>query len=249
MNAPNTTIYEIAENIYRLSTFIPEVTPEGFSFNQFLVVADEPLLFHTGQRGLFPVVSDAVASVIPVETLRHISFGHVESDECGSMNMWLAAAPKSQVAYNALGCDVSLNDLCDRPPLALEDGAVLDLGGKRIRVIATPHVPHGWEAQVMFEETTGTLLCGDLFSHIGPSKPLVETDIVGPALAAEGMFHATALAPHTVATMRKLGDLSPRTLAVMHGASYQGDGKRALYELAEGYERLMGSASNLAAAE
>jgi flavorubredoxin len=249
MTTPQTTIDEIAPEIYRVSTFIPEVTPVGFSFNQFLVVADQPLLFHTGQRGLFPAVAEAVAKVIPVESLRYISFGHVESDECGSVNMWLAAAPGSEVAFNALGCDVSLNDLCDRRPQALDDGAVLDLGGKRVRVVATPHVPHGWEAQVLFEETTRTLLCGDLFSQIGPSKPLVDSDIVAPALAAEGMFHATALAPHTVATLRKLGDLCPSTLAVMHGASYEGDGKRALYDLAEGYARLSASASELTAAE
>ena len=134
-------IDEIADGIYRISTFIPEVSPEGFTFNQFLIAADEPLLFHTGMRGLFPLVAEAVATVVPVESLRWITFGHVEADECGAMNMWLAAAPASTVAHGALGCDVSLNDLCDRPPRALADGEVIDLGGKRVRQISTPHVP------------------------------------------------------------------------------------------------------------
>src|SRR5688500_7298500 len=156
------TVNEIADGIYRISTWIPEVGPEGFTFNQFLVTGEESLLYHTGMRGLFPLVAEAVATVIPVESLRWVSFGHVEADECGSMNMWLTTAPESQVVFGALGCDVSLNDMCDRPPVVLE-GEVLDLGGKRVRQISTPHVPHGWEAQVLFEENTGTLLCGDLF--------------------------------------------------------------------------------------
>ena len=234
-----TTTDEIADGIYRFSTFIPDVSPEGFTFNQFLIAADEPLLFHTGPRAMFPLVAEALATVIPVESLRWITFGHVEADECGSMNMWLTAAPHSQVAHGALGCDVSLNDLCDRPPRALEDGEVIDLGGKRVRQISTPHVPHGWEAQVLFEETTGTLLCGDLFSHVGAVPALTTNDIVEPAMTAEGMFHFTCLAPHTASTLRSLGDLAPTTLAVMHGSSVEGDGKQALYQLADGYESLI----------
>jgi flavorubredoxin len=236
------TVNEIAEGIYRISTWIPDVSPEGFTFNQFLVTGDEPLLFHTGPRGMFPLVAEAVATVCPVESLRWITFGHVESDECGAMNMWLAAAPNSQVAHGALGCDVSLNDLCDRPPRALEEGEVIDIGGKRLRQISTPHVPHGWEAQVLFEETTGTLLCGDLFSQVGAPAALTTDDIVGPAMAAEMMFHATCLAPHTAQTLRALGDLNPSTLATMHGSSFQGDGKKALYDLATAYEGMMAPA-------
>jgi flavorubredoxin len=231
-------IDEISDDIHRISTWIPDVSPEGFTFNQFLVVADEPLLFHTGPRAMFPLVAEAVSTVMPVEALRWITFGHVESDECGSMNMWLAAAPDSQVAHGALGCDVSLNDLCDRPPRALAEGEVIDLGGKRVRQISTPHVPHGWEAQVLFEETTGTLFCGDLLTQVGAGAALTEDDVVGPALAAEGMFHATALAPHTTATLQALGDLAPSTLAIMHGASYRGDGRQALYDLADGYGKM-----------
>jgi flavorubredoxin len=239
METMHATIDEINDSIYRISTWVPDVSPEGFTFNQFLVVGEDSLLFHTGPRAMFPLVAEAVASVTPVDALRWISFGHVESDECGAMNMWLAAAPRSQVAYGGLGCMVSLNDLCDRPPRALGEGEVIDLGGKRLRQISTPHVPHGWEAQVLYEETTNTLLCGDLFTAIGQGPALTTDDVLGPALAAEAMFHATCLAPHTGATLRALGDLRPSTLALMHGSSYQGDGQRALYDLAASYETLM----------
>jgi flavorubredoxin len=228
-----TAVDEIAEGIYRISTWVPDVSPVGFTFNQFLVTGDEPLLFHTGMRGLFPHVAEAVARVIPVESLRWISFGHVEADESGAMNMWLAAAPHSQVAYNSLGCFVSLNDLADRPPRVLGEGEVLDIGGKRLRQISTPHVPHGWEAQVMFEETTATLLCGDLFAQYGTAPALVDDDIVGPATAEDD--GSMSRAPHTAATLRALGDLAPRTLALMHGPSFAGDGGRALHELAAVY--------------
>jgi flavorubredoxin len=231
-------IDEIADGIFRISTFIPEVAPPaGFTFNQFLVMAEEPLLFHCGMRFLFPAVSDAVASIVPVESLRWISFGHVEADECGAMNLWLAAAPRAQVVFNPLGCDVSLNDLADRPPRALADGEVLDLGGKRIRLVQTPHVPHGWEAQVLFEETTRTLLCGDLFTHVGRTAPLTETSLVAAAMEAEDVFGATSIGPLTAPTLRRLAELAPNALAVMHGASFKGDAAAQLAELAQMYEQ------------
>ncbi len=236
------TVDEIAPDIYRISTWIPDITPDGFTFNQFLVRADEPLLFHCGHRGLFPQVAEAVAKVVPVESLRWITFGHVEADESGAMNMWLTAAPDGQVAHGALGCMVSLNDLCDRPPRPLAEGEVLDIGGKRLRQISTPHVPHGWEAQVLYEETTGTLLCGDLFTQVGAGPALTTDDVVEAAIAAEGMFHATCLAPSTPQTLRTLGDLNPSTLAIMHGRSFQGDGRQALYDLAAAYEQMIASA-------
>lgn len=243
MDPFTTTTDEIADGIFRLSTWIPEVTPDGFTFNQFLVRGEEEsLLFHTGMRALFPLVSEAVATLTPVEELRWVSFGHVEADECGSMNQWLAAAPRCEVAFGALGCDISLNDMCDRPPRALAEGEVIDLGGKRLRQISTPHVPHGWEAQVMYEEASGTLLCGDLFSQVG-APPAVTTDaLVDPAVAAEAMFHATALTPQTAPTLRTLADLRPSTLAVMHGASFQGDGHAALNGLADAYGSMLSSA-------
>ena len=166
-----TNVDEIADGIYRLSTWVPEVAPPaGFTFNQFLIAADEPLLFHTGPRAMFPLVSEAVSRIVPVDQLRWITFGHVESDECGSMNEFLAAAPRAEVAHGGLGCMVSLNDMADRPPRPLADGEVIDLGGKRVRHIDTPHVPHAWEARVLYEETTGTLLCGDLFTHLGQHR-------------------------------------------------------------------------------
>jgi flavorubredoxin len=233
----STTVDEIADGIFRLSTWVPDVAPPaGFTFNQFLVNAEQPLLFHTGPRGMFPLVSEAVGRVVPVEQLRWIAFGHVEADECGSMNEWLAVAPGAEVAHGIIGCLVSLNDLADRPPRALADGEVLDLGGKRVRHIDTPHVPHGWDARVLYEETTGTLLCGDLFTHIGNGPALTTDDIIEPAMEAEAIFHSSALAPDTAAVMRRLGDLEPSTLALMHGSSYNGDCKKALYDLAGAYE-------------
>ena len=229
-----TDTHEIAPGIFRFSTFIPEITPSGFTFNQFLVVADEPLLFHCGPRAMFPLVSEAVWRVIDRDRLRWISFGHVESDECGSMNSWLAAAPHAQVAHGEIACLVSLNDLADRAPRILSDDEILDLGGKRVRFLYTPHVPHGWEAGVFMEETTGTLLCGDLFAHTGNGPPLVESDVVGAALAGEQMFHAMSMAPNTRLTLERLAALKPRTLAIMHGSSFSGDAGKALTELAAG---------------
>jgi flavorubredoxin len=232
----HTEVAEIANGIFRLSTFAPDIAPPaGFTFNQFLIAADEPLLFHCGPRGMFPLVSVAVASIIPVETLRWISFGHVEADECGAMNLLLEAAPRAQVLFNPLGCMVSLNDLADRPPRPVGDDEVIDLGGKSIRIIATPHVPHGWEAQVLFEEATRTLFCGDLFTHLGNGPPLVNSDIVGPAMVAEDTFHATSIGPLTAPTIRRLAELEPSRLAVMHGSSFEGDAADQLNRLADAY--------------
>lgn len=246
MTAP-TAVTEIADGIYRLSTLVPGIGPSGFTFNQFLVLADEPLLFHTGHRSMFPSVRAAIDTVVPAERLRWITFGHVESDECGSMNEFLAVAPDAQVAHGELGCMVSLNEMADRPPRPLADGEVMDLGGKRVRHIDTPHVPHGWEARVLYEETTGTLLCGDLFTHLGGGPALVEDDIVGPASAAEDVFRATCLTPTTGSTIRRLADLNPRTLALMHGSSFAGDCAGALGALADDYEHRLAAAGNGAA--
>ena len=231
-----TRINEIADGIYRLSTFVPQVAPPaGFVFNQFLVKGEEPLLFHCGMRGIFPLVSAAVAKIVPIESLRWISFGHVESDECGAMNNWLAAVPRAQVAHGKTACMVSLNDIADRMPRALNNGEVLDLGGKRVRYLDTPHVPHCWEAGVIYEETTGTLLCGDLLTHVGDGPAVTGNDIVGPAIAAEEIFHATSIGVATAPTIRKLAELKPRTLGLMHGSSFNGDCAGALHALADYY--------------
>jgi len=228
---------KIADDIFRISTLVPGAAPDGFTFNQFLVRADDPLLFHTGARQLFPLVSGAVASLIPIDALRWISFGHLESDESGSTNQWLAAAPESTVVFGLLGCLVSLNDLCDRAPRVLE-GDTLDLGRRRVRQISTPHVPHGWEAQVLFEETTKTLFCGDVFTQTGTPDPVTSDDLVPAAMEAERLFRSSTLAPQTGTTLRGLGDLEPETLAVMHGSSFHGDGRAALYALADAYDAL-----------
>jgi flavorubredoxin len=232
-----TTIAEVADGIFRLSTYLPQIAaPAGFTMNQFLLVADEPMLFHLGHRELFPLVAPAVTRLLPVERLRWLSFGHVEADECGSMNQWLAAAPHAEVAHGAVGCMVSLNDMADRPPRPLADGEVLDLGGKRVRHLDTAHVPHNWESRVLYEETTGTLLCGDLFTHLGNGPPVVSDDLVEQAMIAEDAFLATSLGPHTVSTLHRLAELEPRTLAVMHGSSFSGDGGGALRGLADAYQ-------------
>lgn len=234
-----TRIAEIADGIYRLSTFVPEIAaPAGFTFNQFLVLGDEPLMFHTGLRKMFPLNRDALSRIIAPEKLRWIAFGHYEADECGAMNEWLAAAPNAQVAHGQTGCLVSLNDMADRAPRVLQDGETIDLGrGKRVRYIDTPHTPHGWDAGVMFEESTGTLLCGDLFTQLEDGPALTQGDIVGPAIAAEDIFQYSALAPGMAAAIRALAKYKPRTLALMHGPSFSGDGAAALHALADDYHR------------
>jgi flavorubredoxin len=233
-----TRVDEIAAGIYRLSTLVPQIAPPaGFTFNQFLVLGDEPLLFHTGLRRMFPLVRAAVDRIVPSERLRWISFGHYEADECGAMNEWLAAAPCAEIAHGQTACDVSLNDMADRPPRKLADGEIIDLGGKRLRYIDTPHVPHGWEAGVLYEETTSTLLCGDLFTQLGDGPALTEGDIVGPAIVAEDIFKASCLSAAMGPTIRRLAALAPRTLALMHGPSFSGNGAAALTGLAADYDR------------
>ena len=234
-----TKVDEIADGIYRFSTFVPEIgPPAGFTFNQFLILGDQPLLFHTGPRRMFPLVREALSRVIPAESLRWITFGHYEADECGSMNEWLAVAPEAQIAHGQVGCDVSVNDMADRAPRPLTNGEVIELGGgKRVRYIETPHVPHAWDAGVIYEESTGTLLCGDLFTQLGDGPALIESDIVGPAIAAEDLFNYSSLNPAMGVTIRRLAALAPQTLGLMHGPSFAGDGAAALRALADDYDR------------
>jgi flavorubredoxin len=238
-----TRVDEIADRIYRFSTHVPDIGPTGFTFNQFLVDADEPLLFHTGLRALFPLVSHTVASVVALDKLRWITFGHLEADESGSMNEWLAAAPNSQVAHPFMGCVVSINDLADREPRPLGPDEVIDLGGKRVRNVDTPHVPHGWDAHVLYEETTGTLLCGDLLSQVGNGPPVTSDDIFEAAMQTEDMFQPTCFTPNTAPTIRALADLRPTTLAIMHGSSYSGECRKTLLALADDSERRLAVAA------
>lgn len=234
-----TRVDEIADGIFRLSTYVAEIAPPaGFVFNQYLIRDEQPLLFHTGARAMFPAVRAAVARILPPESLRWISFGHIESDECGSMNQWLAEAPRAQVVHGQLACDISLNDLADRAPHPLADGEELGLGAHRVRFVATPHVPHGWDAGVMFETTTGTLFCGDLFTRIGDVGPLSTDDLLPAAIEGENLFHATSVGPHTAPTLRRLAALRPRVLALMHGPAWVGDGADPLGRLADYYEAL-----------
>jgi flavorubredoxin len=230
---------EIADGIFRLSTLVPQIAPPaGFTFNQFLILGDEPLLFHTGLRRMFPLVRNAVSRIIPPDRLRWIAFGHYEADECGAMNEWLGVAPQAQVAHGHTGCLVSLNDMADRAPRILADGEVIDIGGnRRLRYIDTPHIPHGWEAGVMLEEASGTLLCGDLFTQAGDGPALTGGDIVGPAIEAEDLFRYSSLNPGMGATIRRLAGLAPQRLALMHGPSFAGDGAAALSDLADDYDR------------
>lgn len=229
----STTVHEIADGVYRLSTYVPAI---NMTFNQYLIDADEPLLFHTGPRAMFPLVSEAITKVMPIERLRRITFGHLESDECGGMNLFLEAAPNAVISHSSIGCMVSVNDLANRPPESMVPDGVYDLGGKRIRNIETPHVPHGWDAHVLYEETTGTLLCGDLFTQIGEASALVhDVDLVSPAVEAEDLYGFTSVTAATAPTIRSLADLAPRTLALMHGPAFAGDCAAALRGLAESY--------------
>lgn len=232
-----TRIDEIANRIFRISSFVPEIGPTGFTFNQYLIDDEQPLLFHTGPRRAFPTLAEAISSITPVEGLRWITFGHVESDECGAMNELLAAAPNAEVAHGLLGCLVSLDDMADRAPVPLADGQVIELGSHRVRHIDTPHVPHAWEARVLYEESTGTLLCGDLFTQLGDGPAITGDDIVAPAAQAEDVFQASCITPRTGPTIRDLAKLEPTTLAVMHGSCFSGDTTAALHALADDYDR------------
>ena len=229
-----TRVTEVADGVHQLSTFVG--APVGF--NQYLIAADQPLLFHTGMREMFPLVSAGVAKVFPVNTLRWISFGHVEADECGSMNDWLAIAPHATVAQGEIGCMVSIADLADRPPQALADGEELDIGGHIVQWFDTPHVPHAWEAGVLYDTTTETLFCGDLFAQFGEYEALSSDDIVGPAVQAEDDVPGSlSLHPSSGTTVRRLAALDIKILALMHGPAFTGDCRSALLHLADDFDR------------
>ena len=233
-----TAVDEIAEGIYRICSYLPDAAAGGgFTFNQFLLDAEDPLLFHTGPRLMFPEIEEAASRIMNLDRIRWISFGHFESDECGSMNRWLAAAPDATLIVGEVTARVSVADLAARTPQPWPDGEVIDLGGKRVRRIDTPHVLHGWDAGLVFEEVTGTLLCGDVFTHTGGGPPVTEDDVVERAFVTEDLFKGqTALTPNTAPTLRTLAALDPSTLAIMHGSAFAGDCQEALTALADGYE-------------
>jgi flavorubredoxin len=233
-----TNVHEIAAGIFRISTPIPpSAMPGGFTFNQFLLVDEAPLLFHTGPRRMFPLVREAVAHVLGrAERLRYVSFSHVESDECGAINDFLALSPDVQAVCGSVAAMVSMNDLADRPPIALADGQELSLGQKRVRWLDAPHLPHNWECGYLFESTSRTLLCGDLFTHGGAAElpALTESDVLGPS---EGFRAAmpggsVAIERNTRSLLEKLARTEPTTLALMHGSSFRGQGGPLLRELA-----------------
>ncbi len=233
-NGLETNVDEIADGVFRFSTWMPGITEHGFTFNQFLLTGDQPFLFHCGMRQLFPLVSEAIGKVIPLQQLRWISFAHVEADECGAVNLLLDAAPHAEVIHGPLACMLSLTDMCDRPPVVAAENDARDIGGHRLRFIATPHVPHNWESGLWFDETTATLLSRDLLTHVGQCPALTESDCVAPALEAESVFQATGRTTNLAPTLERLAQLQPTTLALMHGASFSGDGAAQLRELSQG---------------
>jgi len=230
-----TTVNEIAPDFYRISTYIPEAE---LQFNQFLIDDDEPVLFHTGMKVLFPLVREAVATVIDPSTIRWISFSHFEADECGSLNEWLQIAPNAKAACSVVGAMVSINDFALRPAREMNDGEVLNTGKYRFRYLSTPHVPHCWEAGLLFEETQGTLLSSDLFHQCGDVEVSTESDVIDRARKTLVDYQAGPLAnympytKHTDGVMQRLAELKPQTIAPMHGSTYVGDGEKALKDLA-----------------
>jgi flavorubredoxin len=228
-----TRIDEVANRIYRISTPVAAI-PGGFTFNQYLIEDEAPLLFHTGLRHMFELTREAAASVMPVQRLRFVAFSHVEADECGSLNQWLAAAPQAVPVCGAIAAMTSVRDLADRDPRVLADGETLELGAHTVRWFDTPHVPHGWESGLMSEERTRTLLCGDLFTQPGDQlDPLTESDILGPSEALRARLDYFANGRSTRALLEKLAASNPATLACMHGSAFTGDGGALLRALAE----------------
>ncbi|HJV75434.1 MAG TPA: MBL fold metallo-hydrolase [Noviherbaspirillum sp.] len=225
-----TNVQEIADNIFRINT--PVNVAGGFSFNQYLIVDDAPLLFHTGLRKLFPLVREAVESLVPVNKLRYIGFSHYEADECGSLNDWLAAAPYAAPVCSRVAAMVSVNDMAEREALALADGETLELGRHRVKWLDAPHLPHGWETGYLMETSTATLLCGDLFTQPGEGKlAITEADILEPSEAFRHAMDYFSHSTHASALIEKLAAESPATLACMHGSAWKGDGAQLLRTL------------------
>jgi flavorubredoxin len=232
-SASGTNVHEVAGGIYRINTPIQIPGGPDFNFNQYLVADDDPLLFHTGPRRMFPLVAEAIGKVLPLERLRYVAFSHFEADECGSLNDFLAAAPVAVPVSSQVAAMVSVNDIATRPALALADGEVLQTGKRAFKWLDAPHVPHAWENGFMMELTTRTMLCGDLFTQGGSGAvALTEGDILGPSEAFRAPMDYYAHAPQTAATLEKLAREQPQVLAVMHGSAWRGDGAALLRALA-----------------
>jgi flavorubredoxin len=230
-----TRIDEVAEGIFRIST--PVTALGGFTYNQYLIVDEQPLLFHTGPRRMFPLVSEAIAAVMPLSRLRYVGLSHFEADECGALNEFLAASPGAEPVCGQIAAMVSVDDVADRKARALGDGEALQLGRHSLRWLDAPHVPHGWECGFLFEEHTATLLCGDLFTQGGAEHPpLTESDILGPSEALRSGLDYFAHAVNTRRVLERLATLAPTTLACMHGAAWRGDGAALLRALAGSLE-------------
>ncbi|CDO34179.1 putative Metallo-beta-lactamase domain protein [Novosphingobium sp. KN65.2] len=228
-----TNIGEVAEGIWRINTPVAIDENTAFSFNQYLVEAQLPLLFHTGPHQLFPVVREAVEQVMPCSRLRYVGFCHMEADECGSLNEWLACAPDAVPLCSAVGAMTSIGDIASRAPKVLPEREVLDLGGREVQWFDAPHVPHGWDNGFLFERVTRTLFCGDLFTQPGEGEEvLTEGDILGPSEAFRRVMDYYAHGPETGPTLARLAASKPQVLACMHGSAWRGDGERLLGELA-----------------
>ena len=234
-----TTVDEIADHIYRISTSVPpEVVPGGFSFNRYLIDDDAALLFHTGPRRMFESTRAAIEHVMPIKRLRYVGFSHIEADECGALNELLAVAPAAVPLCGNIAAMVSVQDIADRPPRAMADGESLALGRATITWIDTPHLPHGWECGYLMETTSDTLLCGDLFTQSGASHPAVtESDILGPSEAMRAAMDYFSHTRRARSMLERLAALRPTTLACMHGSAWRGDGAKLIRALAESFDK------------
>jgi flavorubredoxin len=223
-------VHEIAEDVYRIATFLPD--PVNLTFNQFLIMDERPLLFHTGQRALFPETVEAVRRVLDPSGLRYISWSHLEADESGALNEFLQAAPEAEPVHSELGVLVNVNDYAIRPAKAMQDGEVLDLGRRKLRFLVTPNVPHAWDAILAYEETTGMLLASDLFTQFGERTAVTEHDMVGRTMESHALLPGyIPVGTHTAQVFDRLEALRPRVLACMHGPAFTGNAVQALRDL------------------
>ena len=229
-----TNVHEVSDGVYRINTPVVFENGNTFSFNQYLIVDEDPLLFHTGPRKMFPLVREAVCSILPVERIQYIGFSHVEADECGSLNEWLAVAPQSVPLCGTIAAMVSIEDIADRSPRVLADGERISLGTHRVRWIDAPHMPHAWDCGFLTEEVTRTFLCGDLFTQGGADLPAITTsDILGPSEAFRHRLDYFSYTKNTRTLLERLASTEPTTLACMHGSAWSGDGATLLRALAD----------------